>query len=259
MDTDLKQPEEQSCPKRLWVLLTLSDDELVDEDGSPPPGLQFHLSRCESCRALAERLRSVSDALRAMSTLEPGEKLAEAANTQALTALRSGAQLTGRVHIPEEPEPVAGAGVGRQRLGRYAAAAVIFIAVGLYGVSFFAGRQGDAVVDKEPTDVGELPAVARIADTPADPAEALDSSDDLAGAGDPDVDGVEERLAEDVSPRKRLIRRHHSHIEAAMSDDPHGAQAAVVLPDTTQRDLGWGRVFDRPRTVRSTKAPKREP
>lgn len=258
MDKDLQQPDEQSCPKKLWVLLTLSDDELMREDGVLPPGLQFHLSRCESCRALAEHLVSASGMLRTLSDLEPPADLAEAANSQALTALSNGAELTGRVDIPDEPEP---APIQRipfwwRRFGRYVAAAAVFIAVGLFGLSSYVDRTGDIPVDNRPSAGSEgrqfASGSARSGENRKE-AELADSSSEGTREHLAEADGIDP-----VPTVRRRIRRHHSHIEAAMSDDPRGAQAAIVLPDTAQRNLGWGNVFDTMRTLESTKASKRK-
>jgi hypothetical protein len=41
-----------------------------------------------------------------------------------------------------------------------------------------------------------------------------------------------------------MVRRHRSHEEAAAADDPQPVQAAFVLPDPAERDLGWLRWFD---------------
>lgn len=261
MDNDLVRADEQTCPKRLWVLLTLSDDELVEEDGSLPPGLQFHLSRCDSCRAVAERLLSASSTLAEMSSLEPDIALAEAANARVLTALSKGAQLTGRVDIPDEPEPasVGGARFGWHRFGRYVAAATVFVAVGLYGLSSFVLRQDDDEADYRWNAAPGAQIFAGSGDRGASGDESVGAAEE-APTTDPVQVGTQERVAdaEGGGPSRVCIRRHHSHIVAAMSDDPQGAQAAVVLPDTAQRNLGWGRVFDRPRTVESTKAPRKE-
>ena len=94
---DIQTEDQAGCPKRLWVMLTLSDDELVVEEESLPKGLRFHLSRCSSCRALADRLMAVSTGLRDLAQLEPAEEVAIAANGQLRQALQEGATLTGDV------------------------------------------------------------------------------------------------------------------------------------------------------------------
>ncbi len=93
-----------TCPKRLWVMLTLSDDELMEGGETPMQGLQFHLSRCESCRSFAERLLAVSADMRSLAELEPASALADRADAQLRRAIREGARSTGRVTIPDEPD-----------------------------------------------------------------------------------------------------------------------------------------------------------
>lgn len=134
---DWQEPKESTCPKRVWVMSILCDDEALDEPGSLPQGLAFHLSRCDSCRALGDRLRSVSSRLAELAELAPDEALADRAHDQTLSALREGARLTGRVTIPDEPDRVTlPVHAGRRlRPARYAAAAVIVVTVGLYGLS----------------------------------------------------------------------------------------------------------------------------
>jgi hypothetical protein len=264
MENNLRETNASACPKRPWVLLTLSDDEALGEDGAIPPGLQFHLSRCAECRALAERLLSVSSDLHALADRQPGQSLAEAANSRALDALASGAELTGRVEIPDEPEPVRGAPFGWLRAGRYAAAAAVFIALSLFGLSTLTGEKGDNVVDGTPVAGRPLEGVARATKKTPAGGEQVRMSDEVPGEAGPAVAAAGERLAErdEAGPaplRRRRIPRHHSHVEAAMSDDPYNVQSAVVLPDASRRNLGWGRVFDRARSSESTIAPRQKP
>ncbi len=249
MNPDEHTPTGESCPKRLWVLLTLSDDGLVSEDGQLPAGLRSHLSRCESCRILADRLLSVSGELRDLSALEPEDELAEAAKAQAMEALRSGARLTGRVDVHDEPDlPVAGPTALRwRRFAGHAAAAVILLAVGVSGLLWI-GRQDQLTRPPRPGVEGSYAPNDRL---------AAESDKPPVGAGQEAEATSKEQLVDSGGsdrPTKhpRRIRRHHSHIEAALSDDPSGAQAAVVLPDPARREIGWGKVFDKPRIVVST-------
>ena len=125
---------DESCPKRLWVMLALSDDEQVDESGALPLGLQTHLAHCESCRALAERLMSVTRALGEIGALEPAAGLGPQAEAQALAAIKDGARLSGRVDVPEDEDPVSTTARPdfRRHLVRYAAAAVIVMAAAIF-------------------------------------------------------------------------------------------------------------------------------
>ena len=134
---DWEEHGENACPKRVWVMSIFSDDEALDDPGSLPQGLAFHLSRCDSCRTLADQLRGVCSRLADLALLEPDETLTDRAHDQAVSALRQGAALTGRVMIPDEPDRATLSVLWgfRLRPARYAAAAVIVVLVGLYGLS----------------------------------------------------------------------------------------------------------------------------
>ena len=132
------------CPKRLWVLATLSDDEALPPDGSLPPGLKFHLSRCPSCRLDADRLMAVSGSLMELSEETPPVEILVRADERLEFALSHGAILSGRVSIPKEnPDDCAEFNAPVIRLGvlsltsRFAAAAVLAFALGWAGIAFF--------------------------------------------------------------------------------------------------------------------------
>ncbi len=94
------------CPKQPWVMLTFSDDEALVPGAALPPGLRFHLSRCASCRAVAEKLSGVTTALDGAASESPPDDLVGQAAAQARSVLRDGARLSGRVHIEDEPPVV---------------------------------------------------------------------------------------------------------------------------------------------------------
>jgi hypothetical protein len=265
MGDEFERLEGQSCPKRLWVMLSLSDDEFIGEKDSLPPGLQFHLSRCESCRALAERMQAVSGTLQEAARLEPDDALLDAATSRAVAALRRGAELTGRVEIPDEPEMpgTTRAAASWGRIGRYAAAAAILLAVGLFALTSLTGERGETHVETTNAGGPDMPGLARVEEQEDETPAVGELAGGMPEAVQPAGDDLPARMAEaapkdTARPGLRRIVRHHSHIEAALSNDPHGAQAAIVLPDTTQRNLGWGKVFDRTRPTRSTKASREE-
>lgn len=270
----LRETDAAGCPRRLWVMLTLSDDELVGETGSLPQGLRLHLSQCESCRVLAERLLSVSQALGELAGVEPPEGLAGRADFQTDEALRAGAKLTGRVDIPDEAEhelAVAGVGIWRH-YGRYAAAAVILAGVGLIWVSTQIGSNGQLAA-KEPEGGAPQSAMAvRLAEE-ADKEGAAASLRSQPGSAvaDGGVDGAHEsegeveegvtapsrsRLGLAPAPWVRLRgHRHHSHIEAAVCEDPLCVRRGHVLPDLSERLIGIGPAFDVSSPVGSTGEP----
>lgn len=261
-ETELQREGDRSCPKRIWVMMMLSDDEALPEDGTLPQGLRFHLSRCESCRTLADRLLAVSGTLRSLSSMNPGDDLAERADSQALGALREGAKLTGRVSIPDEPEPArrTTSRVKWHRYARYAAAAVVFIAFGLFGLSTLRGPQGPRVaqqVESDPPSVG-LPAAAF---TPPGPSDAEVRPDERVADAGPVQPAIDEPKRE---RRSRRPCRYRSHVEAAACDDTHCIHRAVIvprrrfpLPDAANEfGLVWSafRGFDSSRSSGSTTA-----
>lgn len=262
-DVELQGQDAEACPKRVWVMLTLSDDEALQEGESLPQGLQFHLSRCESCRAVAEHLQAVSASLRGASVLEPPDGLAARADAQVREALQEGARLTGRVAIPDEPEPVRQAGGARRwvRIGRYAAAAAVFIAVGLFGLAQLpksAQQTTDQTAGQPQPSDQHNPEAPRLADS--EEPEPLDAVDLLPEAEDEAEAVADSRLASSDAgrstrrARSRQICRHRSYVEAALSEDTDCIPRAVILPDPGQRDLGWGNtLFDRSRSTRSTR------
>ncbi len=132
------------CPKRLWVLAALSDDEALPPDGSLPSGLRFHLLRCPSCRLDADRLTAVSGSLRELSEETPAVSVLDRANEQLEFALSHGAILSGRLSIPDDiaderaesdtrPKRISALNI----ISRFAAAAVVAFAVGWAGIGFF--------------------------------------------------------------------------------------------------------------------------
>jgi len=82
--------KEPVCPKRLWVQLTISDDEVIGADQELPAGLRVHLKRCPSCRELADRMLATSAGLRELGGQEPADSLHERAREMALSAVAEG-------------------------------------------------------------------------------------------------------------------------------------------------------------------------
>lgn len=95
--------DEAVCLKRPWVMLTLSDDEALATGAELPRGLRLHLSRCSSCRSLAETLMAVTDGLSGVAATGEPDDLFDRASARARMALRTGADLTGRVRVVDEP------------------------------------------------------------------------------------------------------------------------------------------------------------
>ncbi len=150
-----REPLEASCPKRTWVMTTLSDDEACPDSESVSAVLRLHLSQCSSCQELADQLTGISSDLRELADLEPAATLFAQADRQAHQALSDGARLTGRVDIPDEPLVKLPARPIHPwwTYGRFAAAAVILLAVG--GYSWFS---------KAPKTLPNIPIVDHVVD-----------------------------------------------------------------------------------------------
>lgn len=234
MMDDQTRPRVQNdtgCPKRVWVMTTLSDDEAPDSIEKLPPGLRFHLSRCAPCRALAERLLAVSGTLRSLSAVEPDSELRERADAQARSALREGARLTGRVSIPDEPEvlPSACTTVPWLRYGRYAAAAAIVLAAGLTVPKLLGPRSPPRVTSSGPVEVPPAPIDrgSRQASAGDGRREPTGEAQTQAAPGSEPVEVLTDAASE--TPH-RTVCRHQSPIEAAMCDKPHVLHRVVTLP-----------------------------
>ena len=97
-----KQPSNPSaaadCPRRIWVMMAFSDDEVGISTAEPAPGLRLHLAKCVSCRALADRLSKTRSELASLATGEPSAMLVDVAQSQALASARRVVQ---GIHLPE--------------------------------------------------------------------------------------------------------------------------------------------------------------
>jgi len=225
-----------ACPKQGWVLRQLTDDEAMDGFDDLPRGLQFHLNRCPSCQALADRLMVVVSGLDVLGTAEPPATLEERADAQALQALKSGGGLTGRVVVEDEaePEPASPLTIWWNRTGRLATAACI-----LFALTFYAVWHQPLAEDLEESHqnfvhTGGPP--ARLSEDPftGDEEEAV-----ALGASDGAKDSVEPR------PRWTV-----DHVEEAQTDYAGAVQPAFPLSDPSKRDVGT--LIDRPEDFPST-------
>jgi len=255
--TDYESPrmQERACPKRLWVLSVLSDDEAMDTAGELPQGLRFHLSQCAPCRALADSMLAVTSALGARAEQHVPYDLSARADEQLARALRAGARLTGRVSVPEEavpqrsPRPTP----GWPRLLPYAAAASILLGWSLlwlrplsratHQVVDERGRRHQPIYLPAVTPMGEEAPEEVVVETVEGPPEGrLVTTEGEAG----------------TKPAARLrICRDRSYTEAALSEDLTCFPRAIVLPDPAER-ARWrrpGPVDRPPYTVSTTPEP----
>lgn len=180
--TPVSRTHEDVCPKRIWVLTVLSDDEHTI--GELPRGLSFHLNRCPSCRMVADRLRRANTALAALGAAdEPA--LFDRAQQQAFQALRAGAALTGRVELADECEMVPAVERDRQWhkwLSLAASVAILVTAVGYW--SFRSPLQVPGTLHAtNPAQtpairIGESMATQRTASAAHDPSSTVASDQD---------------------------------------------------------------------------------
>ncbi|UCE60213.1 MAG: hypothetical protein JSU63_00395 [Phycisphaerales bacterium] len=266
MNPEPENVDAQACPKRLWVMTTLSDDEFTEDSESLPQGLQFHLSRCESCRELADRLIRVGTDLRALAELTPDDALLAEADRRANEALSTGARITGRVAIPEEPEEESCAvgQPGRTRRVPYAVAAAILLAVGLFWGRGFLDSGGEGYVDG-PSETLPRYTVQPKASEDSMPVEPPIPAETLAEEGSPDADpelGQEEPRVAELAQRAKRTRPKPVHpappsrFDDDICDDPSCVQRAFLLGGSDRRFLGYS-PFDKTQPVESTIEPAR--
>jgi len=241
-------PDGTDCPKRVWVMTSLADDEAMGEAGGVSQGLRLHLAQCKSCRALADRLMTTTQALRSLSMLEPDESLANRAKEQVLQALRDGGKFTDRVSIPDDLGPdqtIPGAAVW-SRYARYAMAASVFLAFGLCGLWVLRQPQRSQLADVAiPTATGDVPPVVEVEPSvlPDDegPEELAEIPERLAATADEETPEPGSRRA----GWSRQTPRYRSHVEAALCDDTHYVHRAVILPDRRSSEPAAGREIGR--------------
>jgi hypothetical protein len=225
MDAEVANP----CPKRVWVLTTLADDEALGADGALPPGLKFHLSRCASCRSEADRLRSVSDALRELSTIELPVALLERADEQMAVALAHGAVLTGRVTIPDDDVADFDAPQVRATalrfIGRFAAAAVLVFAVGWAGL---------VVLERNVVRSFVTQPTAR-SDSPPRRVRTSNSATEISQPA-PSAKGAV--AAQEAEQPQRPYCTTLPYFDSSVPDDADCIQRAFSLPARGRRDLG---------------------
>lgn len=234
--SNIETESQELCPKRLWVLTTLSDDEAVSGDERMPQGLAFHLSRCEYCRALASTLESVTLGLDQLRDSEPPDNLSFVAEQRVLAAIRDGGVLTGRFAIDDEP-PVSISRPARRvhfklTVPRFAAAAAIIVVVGLVGMRTLSVKNRNFTDQAGPWLVGGSSAPGSVQHG------SVTTETKAPGA----VSSTEQQVAELERPAK--VNRFRSHEEVLENDDQTGATAAVVIPDSADRGVGWLMWFD---------------
>lgn len=261
---------EPTCPKRPWVLLTLADDDVGAVDGSLPGGLRFHLSRCASCRAVADRLRQTSGRLAELASLEEGDDLAERAAAQTLASLRHGARFTGRTDIARadladeafEPEPWEVHPRSRAMPVRFAAAAAFALLVGYFSLAGLS-RSGNPPISPLSRNGGPSIVVAPTTN-PHAAARNLDARTEEPSPLSIDVIAThtnEERV--EIPPVRRPVRLgipwpHSSFGATSIKDDPFcgpfkGQTAILHQPASGPREFRLPDVDTPPPGVSTTR------
>lgn len=212
-----------ACPKRVWVLQALSDDEARQEQGELPHGLRAHLSHCPSCRELADRLVCVTGGLTALGAVEPDNGLSARAEARLRAALDQGAPLTGRVRIPDDLMLAAATRTARPwriyvPLAEAAALALAATLVGLHSMRENEGQHPVAPTYVQGDDGGR----------------ATDPRATDAAPGGSVIRAPSVALAASVPPRVRL---YNNPVDAAEANDDGSVQAAFTLPDPSRRGL----------------------
>lgn len=239
------------CPKGVWVMQVLSDDEALGSDDVLPRGLAFHIARCESCRALADRLRAVSQGVSALAEPEPPLDLQARADSRAHAALLAGGAFTGRTDVAGLPAPERSTVRAPlpYRLMPYATAACLLFAAAAWWRAAPGAEPGSpSSPDVHRVAVGS----GMLADehVPVIPPSEVED----VGLGDPS--GLAD--ASSAPPLLRVTQHRlpilSDHIEAAMGSNSHNVQPAFVLPGMRGR-----RLIDRPVILYETTAVLPEP
>lgn len=227
---------EGTCPKQPWVMSTLADDEPSTAEGEFSYAMRFHLARCESCRALADRLSDAVSALGELGKADPPADLRERAERQAMAAIEAGAELTGRVDIPdlEELDEIPTGQRWWWRSARYAVAATILLAFATYWVARITPVGVPGLTGPETWDGSSMVT----APENRQPANTGRSTSPLIDETDPDV-----RMAtvspDGEPPMPDTACRHRSNLERAMCDKESCVRRALILSNSQRRRPAW--------------------
>lgn len=227
---------ESTCPKQPWVMSTLADDEQSTVEGEFSHAMRFHLARCESCRALAERLLNTVDVLGELGKADPPADLVERAERQALAAIEAGAELTGRVDVTdvEEIDEIPTMPRWWRRPVQYAVAATILLAFASYWVARFTPVGAPGLTGPEDWDGQSLVTAPEDRQQPNAGSSTTPSIDES---------GSDERMVEvrpdGETPRLGTVCRHRSNLERAMCDNENCVRKALILSNRQRRRPAW--------------------
>jgi len=92
-DTQAHRFSEEPCPKRLWVMLSLADDESGEAEGSNSVTqrstshlLRAHLAHCPSCKEMADRVLGVQTELAELGSGSPDSRQLQSILSRGLAA-----------------------------------------------------------------------------------------------------------------------------------------------------------------------------
>jgi|GEM_PF-5005025 len=210
------------CPKRVWTLSVLSEENPLGDKTALPRGLMFHLSRCPSCRELADRLLAVNGGLAALASQQPEEALVDRANARALAAIEAGVGLqrssllsAGEAEWPDDllVSTIDVRATWWRPIVAYAAAAVIIAAL-----------------------LVALPFAPRNARDPG-----LMVERHSGGTKSPLVEANQDDLPEESPDSPQVLVA-----EGGQPGQAAPARGSLALPGESSRDVGWGaRAFQR--------------
>lgn len=229
---------ESTCPKQPWIMSTLADDEQSTAEGEFSYAMRFHLARCESCRALADRLLDAASALRELGKADPPADLFERAGRQAMAAIETGAELTGRVDVPdvEELQEIPTAPRWWWRPVRYAVAATILLAFASYWVARFTPVGAPGLTGPEDWDGQSLVTAPENRQRPNTGSATAPSIDESGSGGR--MAGVS---PDGEWPSLGAVCRHRSNLERAMCDNENCVRKALILSNRQRHRPAWRR------------------
>jgi len=250
----------QGCAKRLWVMLTLSDDDAAGLENEMPYTLRAHLRHCAECRDVALQLSRTRASLQALDDSEElgsdFNVLLTAAKSRVHEAIADGIRLSGRVAIADEPQDLQPTQrVSRWSGQRLAIAASIFFVIGLIGYAFLTGSR-----DLSTPSITAKRAVPSIAQHEPKPTQESNRDSDqamyrdgVAPHGENSQVVIGDFSGKEAGTSSPYYHRFTSYEDVLKYENPHGAQHAVILPDRSKRNIGLLKLFDKPATLLSTK------
>jgi hypothetical protein len=239
----------ENCPKRLWVMTVLSDDEAQADAGGVSTALNLHLASCAPCRELADRLLRVGNLLGALASVSPAPALISGADVQLARALDDGAMLTGRVAILDAPAqtlPVRRA-ARAMRFAGYAAAAMVAIAV----TTGFVVRLRNGTSGQTPQGTSAAALSDRQLNSPHRDNTDAPSPPPYLARSPLDPDPTERLTTIEHHPAGRQCF-HSSALEAAECERIHGMHQAMGLGFRSERPGSVDPPLDKSRNAVST-------